>query len=153
MREGRAAWERSRETFSSKVLGPHFEDLARQWTLRYGRERGLDDIGQVGTTTVACREHRGHEIDVVALSRASRARDKRARITLLGEAKATNKARTCSDLRRLEHIRELLCAQGWDAAGCALAVYVRSEPSADLLAEAAAGRAQLVGLHDMYGAA
>ncbi|MDX3130241.1 hypothetical protein PV367_10650, partial [Streptomyces europaeiscabiei] len=72
LREGRAAWERSKETFSSKVLGPHFEDLARRWTLRYGRERGLDDIGQVGTTTVACREHRGHEVDVVALSRTSR---------------------------------------------------------------------------------
>ena len=72
LREGRVAWERCQETFSSKVLGPHFEDLARQWTLRYGRERGLDDIGQVGTTTVACREHRGHEVDVVALSRSSR---------------------------------------------------------------------------------
>ncbi len=112
MREGSAAWERSRETFSSKVLGPHFEDLARQWTLRYGRERGLDDIGQVGTTTVPCREHRGHEVDVVALGRESRARDKRAaRITLLGEAKATNKSRTTADLRRLEHIRDVLCAQ------------------------------------------
>jgi uncharacterized protein len=153
MREGRAAWERSRETFSAKVLGPHFEDLARQWTLRYARERDLDDIGQVGTTTVACREHRGHEIDVVALSRASRARDKRARITLIGEAKATNKPRTCSDLRRLQHIRELLCAQGWDAEGCALAVYVRSEPSSELVAEAVAGRVQLVGLRDLYGAA
>lgn len=94
LREGRAAWERSRETFSSKVLGPHFEDLARQWTLRHGREQGLDDIGQVGTTTVACREHRGHEVDVVALSRTSRPRDKSARVTLLGEAKATNKPPT-----------------------------------------------------------
>ncbi|MBQ1092641.1 ATP-binding protein [Streptomyces sp. B93] len=151
MREGRAAWERSRETFSSKVLGPHFEDLARQWTLRYGRERGLDDIGHVGTTTVACREHRGHEIDVVALSRASRPRDKRARITLLGEAKATNKPRTVADLQRLVHIRDLLCAQGWDADGALLAVYVRSEPAPDLRQAAEAGRVLLVGMSDLYG--
>ncbi|GHD89301.1 hypothetical protein [Streptomyces naganishii] len=152
MREGSAAWERSRETFSSKVLGPHFEDLARQWTLRYGRERGLDDIGQVGTTTVPCREHRGHEVDVVALGRESRARDKRAaRITLLGEAKATNKSRTTADLRRLEHIRDVLCAQGWDAEGCALALYARSEPAPDLVAAAKEGRVLLVGMTEMYG--
>ena len=150
MREGRAAWERSRETFSSKVLGPHFEDLARQWTLRYGRELGLDDVGQVGTTTVACREHRGHEVDVVALSRASRARDKGARITLLGEAKATNKSRTVSDLRRLEHIRDLLCAQGWDADGCVLAVYSRSGHAPDLVEAGTAGSALLVGMRDLY---
>ncbi|GGY07238.1 ATP-binding protein [Streptomyces anandii] len=152
MREGRAAWERSRETFSSKVLGPHFEDLARQWTLRYGRERGLDDIGQVGTTTVPCREHRGHEVDVVALSRESRARDKPARITLLGEAKATNKSRTTADLLRLEHIRDLLCAQGWDAEGCVLALYTRSEPAPDLVAAAKEGRVLVVTMAEMYGA-
>ncbi|MEV0175395.1 ATP-binding protein [Streptomyces sp. NPDC050803] len=151
LREGRAAWERSRETFSSKVLGPHFEYLARQWTLRHGRERGLGDIGQVGTTTVACREHRGHEIDVVALSRTSRPRDKSARIALLGEAKATNKPRTAADLRRLEHVRDLLCAQGWDAESAVLAVYARSESAADLVAADAAGRALLVGMRDLYG--
>ncbi|WP_328747863.1 DUF234 domain-containing protein [Streptomyces sp. NBC_00285] len=152
MREGRAAWERSRETFSSKVLGPHFEDLARQWTLRYGRERGLDDIGQVGTATVACREHRGHEIDVVALSRASRPRDKSARITLLGEAKATNKPRTVADLRRLEHIRDLLCTQGWDAGGAVLAVYARKGAAPDLVDAAGAGRGLLVDMGELYGA-
>ncbi|MEV6172871.1 ATP-binding protein [Streptomyces sp. NPDC051954] len=151
MREGRAAWERSRETFSSKVLGPHFEDLARQWTLRHGRERGLDDIGQVGTTTVACREHRGHEVDVVAMSRASRARDKGARITLLGEAKATNKARTVADLRRLEHIRDLLCAQGWDAEGCVLALYARTAVAPELAEAADAGRVLVVGMENLYG--
>ncbi|WP_155054629.1 ATP-binding protein [Streptomyces blattellae] len=151
LREGRAAWERSRETFSSKVLGPHFEDLARQWTLRYGRERGLDDIGQVGTTTVACREHRGHEVDVVALDRASRPRDKSARVTLLGEAKATNKPRTAADLRRLEHIRDVLCAQGWAADDAVLALYARSAPAADLAQAVREGRGMFVGMRDLYG--
>jgi hypothetical protein len=151
LREGRAAWERSRETFSSKVLGPHFEELARQWTLRHGRESGLDDIGQVGTTTVACREHRGHEIDVVALSRGSRARDKNARITVLGEAKATNKPRTPADVRRLEHVRDLLSAQGWDAEGAALTVYTRSEPAPELREAEAEGRVTVVGMRELYG--
>jgi hypothetical protein len=152
LREGRSAWERSKETFSSKVLGPHFEDLARQWTLRHGREHGLDDVGQVGTTTVACREHRGHEVDVIALSRSSRPRDKSARITLLGEAKATNKPRTAADLRRLEHIRDLLCAQGWNAAEATLAVYTRSEPASDLVEAARSGGSGLVvGMRELYG--
>ncbi|PZG97490.1 ATPase [Streptomyces sp. NTH33] len=151
MREGRAAWERSRETFSSKVLGPHFEDLARQWTLRYGRERGLDDIGQVGTTAIPCREHRGHEVDVVALSRTSRPRDKGARITVIGEAKATDKHGTAADVRRLEHIRELLCTQGWDAGDSVLALFTRSEPAPDLVEAERAGRVLLMALWDVYG--
>lgn len=152
MREGRAAWERSQNTFSSKVLGPHFEDLARQWTLRHGRQAGLDTIGQVGTTTVACREHRGHEVDVLALDRSSRARDKNARIVLLGEAKATNKPRTPADVDRLKHIRDSLARLGWNVTGCELAVFSRSGFTAELIKSAAADDTHLIGLDDLYGA-
>ncbi len=92
------------------------------------------------------------EVDVVALSRASRPRDRSARITLLREAKATNKPRTATDLRRLEHVRDLLCVQGWDADDAVLAVYTRSEAAPDLREAAEAGRVLLVGMRDLYGA-
>lgn len=150
-RQGRDAWERSRETFSAKILGPHFEELTRRWTLLHGREAGLEDIGHVGTTTVACREHRGHEIDVIALHRSSRPRDKGGRIELLGEAKATNRPRTPADLERLVHIRELIAGLGWDTAGSRLAVFSRSGFSAELVEAARAEGALLVTLDELYG--
>jgi hypothetical protein len=112
MRNSRAVWDRSRETFSRMIVGSHFEELAREWVRWYGREAGLDDIGHVGSTVVSCREHRGHEVDVVALSRDSRPRSRGARITLVGEAKSTNQRLTTSDSQRLRHILDLLAAQG-----------------------------------------
>lgn len=148
MRESRAAWDRSRATFGSKILGPHFEELTREWTRRHAHERGLDDIGQVGTTEVACREHRGHEVDVVALARGSMARAKNARITLLGEAKATNRPRTLTDVERLEHVRDLLTALGWDAQDAQLALFSRTGFAPELTTD----RAHLLDLTAMYDA-
>lgn len=149
MRESRVVWDRAQATFTSKIVGPHFEDLAREWTRRHARERELDDIGQVGTTEVACREHHGHEIDVIAISRDSLARTKTARITLLGEAKATNRPRTPADLARLEHIRGLLVDLGWDARDAHLVVFSRTGFTPEF--SALADRVHLVDLATMYG--
>lgn len=151
MRNSPAAWERSRDTFSAKILGPHFEELAREWARWYSREAGIDDIGHVGSTQVGCREHRGHEVDVVALSRDSSPRNRRARITLLGEAKCTNTLRTPAEVRRLEHVRDLLVAQGWNAGDAALAIFSRNGFSADLKAMAEHGGVHLLDLPMMYG--
>jgi AAA+ ATPase superfamily predicted ATPase len=151
IREADAAWARSEPTFSAKIVGPHFEDLAREWVRWYGREAGLDDVGQVGTTVVACQEHQGHEVDVIALDRTSMPRTRAARITLLGEAKATNRLRSSADLRRLEHIRDLLVAQGWQAAESAFAIFSRTGFDPDLATEAAPGRVVLIDLEALYG--
>jgi len=154
LRNFRAVWERSRETFSRMILGPHFEELAREWVRWYGREAGLDDIGHVGSTVVSCREHRGHEVDVVALGRDSRPRSRGARITLLGEAKATNHQRlTTSDIRTLRHIADLLAAQGYDVGTAAFALFSRTGFSAGLTKAAAETQVHLVDLPAMYGQA
>lgn len=87
--------------FAAKVLGPHFEELAREWVRWYAPDEGIEDVGQVGTTVVACRAHGGHEVDVVGLSRGSVPRTRSATVTLLGEAKATSQPRDVADLRRL----------------------------------------------------
>ncbi|MGH3544603.1 MAG: AAA family ATPase, partial [Mycobacteriales bacterium] len=126
LRAGAAVWGRVQDTFSSKILGPHFEALARDWTIRYAHEVGLGSIGPTGTTVVACKEHRGHEVDVLAFERGSRPRDRAAPIVLLGEAKSTRQPRTIADLHRLEHIRDLLDHLGWNVADTSFVLFSRN---------------------------
>ncbi|GAA2009893.1 hypothetical protein GCM10009799_42430 [Nocardiopsis rhodophaea] len=84
-------WQTAAPTFNSKILGPHFEDLARDFTRRYAHALlpgGLP--GPVGTTEVADPAARTkHEVDVIALAAGERPQAPRAKIALLGEAKAT----------------------------------------------------------------
>ncbi|WP_105970912.1 ATPase [Streptomyces geranii] len=119
------AWQQAAPTFNSKILGPHFEDLARDFTRRYAHTLlpgGLP--GPVGTTEVADRTGRTkHEVDVIALAAGERPQAPRARIALLGEAKATAARRGTGDLERLERIRALLAEQGYDTAATTLALY------------------------------
>src|SRR5262249_35750686 len=142
--------DRSRETFSRMIVGPHFEELAREWVRWYSREAGLDDIGHVGSTVVSCREHRGHEVDVVALSRDTRPRSRGARITLVGEAKSTNQHLTTSDSRRLRHILDLLATQGYDIEDAGLVLFSRTGFSAELAKASLATRVRLIDLQTMY---
>jgi uncharacterized protein len=73
---------------------------------------------------VPCAVHRGHEVDVVALSRDSPPRSSGGRITLLGEAKLA-RVRPGSELDRLTHVRELLGGLGWDTTDTRLALFAR----------------------------
>jgi uncharacterized protein len=99
-------WGRSAATVASKIYGPHFEALARQWCLRYADEETLGGVAStVRPTEIACREHReGHELDVVVLEDPGPT----GRVTAMGEAKATNAPMDVRQLRRLEHLRGLL---------------------------------------------
>lgn len=151
MRNAESAWERSQATFSSKIQGPHFEDLSREWARRHAREAGLEDIGQVGTTVVACKEHRGHEVDVVALSRNSLPRSKTATITLLGEAKHTSRPRGVDDLERLRHIADLLAERGMDTSSTGYAIFSLSGFTRQLTTAAGEGRVHLLDLPGLYG--
>lgn len=151
MRNAEPAWERSLATFSAKIEGPHFEELAREWARRYAHEAGLDDVGQVGTTEVACREHRGHEVDVIALSRSSLPRRRNAAVTVLGEAKHTNKPRGVGDLERLRHIGGLLAERGLDTSATEYAIFSRSGFTGELAQAGRSGQVRLLGLADLYG--
>ncbi len=118
-------WQQAAPTFNSKILGPHFEDLARDFTRRYAHTLlpgGLP--GPVGTTEVADPVARTkHEVDVIALAAGERPQAPRAKIALLGEAKATVARRGTGDLERLERIRDLLTDQGYDTAATTLALF------------------------------
>jgi AAA+ ATPase superfamily predicted ATPase len=150
MRNAEPAWERSQATFSSKIEGPHFEELAREWTRRYAPEAGLPGIGHVGTTEVACREHRGHEVDVIALDRSSLPRAKNTSIVLIGEAKHTARQRGMADLQRLQHIAALLADRGHDVSGTRYAIFSRFGFHRDLVSAATSAPVHLLTLADLY---
>ncbi|MFD4144389.1 ATP-binding protein [Streptomyces sp. NPDC058572] len=148
-------WQQSTPTFNSKILGPHFEDLARDFTRRYAHALlpgGLP--GPVGTTEVADPAARTkHEVDVIALAAGQRPQSPRAKIALIGEAKATAARRGTGDLERLERIRGLLADQGHDTTASTLAFYSLHGFHPDLV-ELADRRDDLllVDLPTLYGA-
>jgi AAA+ ATPase superfamily predicted ATPase len=149
-RRGRAAegWAQAKPTYSAQILGPHFESLARDWTITSFAARTGIPVGWTGTTTVACREHStSHQLDVVSLRSGDMPRTSAARVALIGEAKSTNRPRNGADLRRLAHIRDLL---GPRAEGAALALFSRTGFDDDLREPEARGEVTLVTLNDMY---
>lgn len=141
-------------TVESKILGPHFEALAVEWVTRYaGDDAGLA-TGPVGSTVIACREHKtAHEVDVLALARGTRPRTPKSPVAFIGEAKHRDRRPGPTELRRLEHIRELLTAAGHDAGEAVLGLFSTAGFTADLEAEAAGsnGDVLLVSLADLYG--
>ncbi len=109
-RPGRAApvWQRSQPAFRSKVLGPHFEAMCRQWARwhaapdTFGGHPSRVTAGTVNDPAART----GHEVDV-----AVHGRDDREQLLAIGEAK-WNDTMGPGHLHRLQHIRELLRARG-----------------------------------------
>ncbi|GMA23835.1 hypothetical protein GCM10025864_15940 [Luteimicrobium album] len=150
--EIRDAWEVAQPALSSRILGPHFEHLARVWTSRYSGDRWGERLGGVGPAVISdARSRSQHELDVVGLARGHDSGKKDARIVVLGEAKSTTKKRTLSDLARLEAIRDGLVTRGYDARDANLAVFSREGFDFNLT-EAASTRADvhLVDLAQLY---
>jgi AAA+ ATPase superfamily predicted ATPase len=152
---GRAetAWQESRPTFHSKILGPHFEDLARKWTRAFAPVETPLRLGTVGATEVPDRAGRTkHEVDVLALAPGERPQSSHSRIALIGEAKATIQPRGLQDVERLEHIRALLADLGHHTEEAALALYSLHGFRPDVQ-QAAADRRDLllVDLAALYG--
>jgi len=111
-RPGRAeaVWERVRATFLSKVVGPHFEQICREWT-RWcaATETFGGHPTRVASGTVPDPVTKSsHEVDVAVFGR-----DPGGREILLGIGEAKwNEVIGQSHLRRLEHVGALLRARG-----------------------------------------
>jgi hypothetical protein len=149
-RRDRAAegWAQAKPTYASQILGPHFESLARDWTITSFTSFTGIPVGWTGTTAVACREHgASHQLDVVSLRPGDMPRTSAAQVAVIGEAKSTDRPRNSADLRRLAHIRDLL---GPRADGAALALFSRTGFDDDLREPRARGEVTLVTLADMY---
>lgn len=151
---GRRVLAETRHTIESKILGPHFESFAAQWVSRYAYDEAGLAVGPVGSTVIACREHKKpHEIDVVALARGSRPRTGNAPVVFIGEAKNRDRRPGLAELRRLQHIRDLLTASGHDAGEAALGLFSPAGFTDDVRAEARrlGGNLLLAGLDTLYG--
>lgn len=102
---GRAeqVWRATRDTFRSQILGPHFEELAREWVHRFAPDELArpDGFGEVGTANVHDNAGRAkYEVDVLALQGKT--------VTFIGEAKATGQRQGLPALARLQQIRDAL---------------------------------------------
>ena len=154
LEEGGAAevWDLADNAVRSRVYGPHFEHLARRWASLYAGDRFGTPLGEVGPAVINDPAGKSqHELDIVAFPRGRSPHGDATPIVVLGEAKATSRRRTLSDLNRLEHIRDLLVTRGHDAAAANLALFSR-EGFDENLVEAASGRSEvhLLGLADLY---
>jgi uncharacterized protein len=146
-----AAWARAQDRLASNVLGPHFEQLARDWTASYASERTLGGTASsVGFTQLS--DPRGRttvEIDVVALD--ADGVPGAPRVLAVGKAKGGSVPRTPADLGRLERSRALL-GQRADVSGARLLLFSRSGFDGATRREVA-GRpdVELVDLARIYG--
>jgi hypothetical protein len=141
----RQVWAEAEHTVESKIFGPHFEALAADWVARYASSEVGLTVGPVGQTVIACREHKvGHEIDILALARGSRPRTPGTPVAFVGEAKHRDRRPGLAELRRLQHLRDLLTAAGHDASDAVVGVFSTAGFTDDLAAEAAASRGKIL---------
>lgn len=105
------AWAEAQPRFSTHVLGPHFEQLAREFTFKFASPETIGGaVADVRPAVINDQKARAqHELDVVATTRT---RSGAKEVAAIGEAKHTNRLRTIADLDRLTSIRTLLTDRG-----------------------------------------
>jgi hypothetical protein len=146
---GARVWAASADLVTSRIHGPHFEDLAREWCVSHAASPTLGgEPHQVLPAVLPCRVHRqGHELDVVVIESSG---NQRRRVVAVGEAKATSDPVGQTQLRRLEHLRDLVPAT-LAPAPARLLLFSRSGFAPELRREAAArGDVELVDLDRLY---
>jgi AAA+ ATPase superfamily predicted ATPase len=149
-RQAAAVWRRQQATFLSKVVGPHFEALCREWAAHAGEEAFGDLAAEVSAGTITDPGGRGQiEVDVAVLGPGVPGEPRR--ILSLGEAKWGDVMDT-RHLDRLRRARDLLSVKGYQTEGSVLACYSGAGFSDGL--RALAGREPrilLVDLDRLYG--
>jgi uncharacterized protein len=142
----REAWRNARPTFQSRILGPQFEESARDWVRRYGPSEANLPVGTVAATMISEGAGRpAHELDVITF--AGR------RVSLLGEAKATIGPVGRTELDRLDRVAAVLTEQKRDAARAIRALFSMQGFRDDLVRVAQErGDVLLVDLQGMIGA-
>lgn len=105
-----AVWRDVDATMRSAIVGPAFEDIAREWVMRYASPETLGgavlDVGRTVVNDRAGRAH--HEVDIVGLGQ--RTGGQAAPLRVLGEC-TYGRELEVEDLHRLERIRDLLATK------------------------------------------
>lgn len=145
------AWAAAAERFRAQVLGPHFEQLARDWTASFAAPATLGGAARrVGFAHVNDRDSRAqYELDVVVEGEARRG-GKGPRLIAIGEAKGGERQRTRGDLDRLSRLRDALATRA-DTRATRLLLFGRSGFHSGLRAAAATrGDVELIDLERLY---
>jgi AAA+ ATPase superfamily predicted ATPase len=142
----RPVWQDAAARFSAQVLGPHFEQLCREFAL--AAPAGLFGAlpGEVGSGVVADPARRSQiEIDVVVF--APTVPGEPRRILSLGEVK-WGEVLSARHVDRLRRARDLLATRGYDTRDTMLTCYggVGFEPNLTSLDD----HVLTVGLDDLY---
>ncbi|WP_246885919.1 ATP-binding protein [Streptomyces sp. GESEQ-4] len=143
-------WRSAQSRFQSGVVGPHFEQVCRDWVLHFAAPETFGGMPiDVSYGTVADPHTRtSHEVDVVV--RGAVGQDNGVLLSL-GEAK-WDRVMGTGHLDRLRHIKSLLTQRGQDTSAVRLACYSGAGFTDDLRAAAdAAGDVVLVDLGRLYG--
>ena len=116
------AWSNARPRVATHVLGPHFEELARQFTFRYAAQATVGGlVAHVAPAIVNdAAGRRQHEVDVVAIGRDRRGAEV---VLAIGEAKHTTARRGLADLERLNSLRDLIATRHPSAASARLLLF------------------------------
>ncbi len=141
-----AVWGDAQPRFDSAVLGPHFEELCRDWAARFAEDviLGGRAVGAASAVVNDRARRRTWEVDVVV-----RAVD--GRLLALGEA-TWGKVMGADDLDRLRRIRDLLVAQDRSGADSArLLCFGAAGFTEELRAAERAGQVACIGPEHLYG--
>ncbi|GAA1564500.1 ATP-binding protein [Kribbella sancticallisti] len=147
LESGRAAnvWKAARARFFSQVVGPHFEQICREYATAAPVELFGELPGEIGAGVVADHYNRSQiEVGVVVLAPAEPGR--RRKILSLGEVK-WGEVMGRRHLDRLARARQLL-SKDYDTADTILACYSGAGFEEDLGSEVLT-----VGLEDLYSSA
>ncbi|RJO79187.1 ATP-binding protein [Nocardia panacis] len=116
-----AAWRNSRATFLSQVVGPHFEEICRDWAISAAEDVFGELPGHVAAATVNDPQRKRQiQIDVAVLAPEDTGQPRR--ILSLGEVK-WDRVMTPGHVDRLRRARDLLSAKGFDTSRTILACY------------------------------
>jgi AAA+ ATPase superfamily predicted ATPase len=144
------AWEDAQPRFKTHVLGPHFEEIAREFVFRFASSNTIGSaVADVAPAVLNdAKQRTQYEVDVVAIGRERRGT---APILALGEAKHTEAKRTVSDLTRLERIRDLAAKKTPSAASARLLLFSANGFDTNLT-RTAAGRddVELIDIERLY---
>jgi DNA-binding transcriptional ArsR family regulator len=116
------AWKAAQDRFSTHVRGPHFDELAREWTRRWAEPTTIGGVAETVDPAVI-NDRAGwtkHQVDVVAVGLEPSGA---SRLLAIGEAKHSRWARTRSDLARLDSIRSMLTGARQEAADAKLLLF------------------------------
>ncbi|WP_436492145.1 ATP-binding protein [Actinokineospora sp. HUAS TT18] len=147
-RRAEQVWADSRRTFTSKIVGPHFEQLCREFSAEVDDSVFGEFPSEVGAGVVNDPENRTQiEIDVAVLAAPG---DGPRGVLALGEAK-WGETMGVGHVARLSRARDLLAVKGWDTRSTKLACYSGAGFTDELRTAAAAdGRILLIDLEQIY---